>query len=262
MKLFKISSLFFSVALAAAIAPALTSCSDDNDNDKTDKSLTCSLASAGLQYGSDNIWTGWDKQEDLKVGEFIFSHSYEGYPFGFTAARIADNAEYPDMMNHQFEVITGGGPGGKGTAYIVGNWDAYQESMGAKHTCKVTLEKKADGSENWFIPESVKVTNTSYAYYTMLNGNAFARKFQEGDYLTLIVHGVVYPEERTIQIPLADCKGDPQGWFLKGWTEFDLTKLGKVREIYFSMASSDTGLYGMNTPAYFAIDDLKVRKVE
>ena len=45
------------------------------------------------------------------------------------------------------------------------------------------------------------------------------------------------------------------------WTWFDTSGLGKVHGLKFSLSSSDTGQFGMNTPAYFAMDDLTVTAV-
>jgi hypothetical protein len=40
------------------------------------------------------------------------------------------------------------------------------------------------------------------------------------------------------------------------WTWVDLSSLGEVKSIVFSLSSSDTGPFGMNTPSYFAIDGI------
>jgi len=42
---------------------------------------------------------------------------------------------------------------------------------------------------------------------------------------------------------------------VKDWEWVDLSGLGLVDMIEFSLSSSDTGAYGMNTPAYFFIDN-------
>ncbi|MEZ4565949.1 MAG: DUF4465 domain-containing protein [Desulfobacterales bacterium] len=34
-----------------------------------------------------------------------------------------------------------------------------------------------------------------------------------------------------------------------------MSALGMVKELTFSLSSTDTGDYGMNTPAYFAMDN-------
>jgi hypothetical protein len=39
-----------------------------------------------------------------------------------------------------------------------------------------------------------------------------------------------------------------------------LSPLGSVAEIVFDMQSSDSGMYGMNTPSYFCFDNLAIKK--
>ena len=40
------------------------------------------------------------------------------------------------------------------------------------------------------------------------------------------------------------------------WTYVDLTELGQVDALSFTMSGSRTGQYGLNTPSYFCIDNL------
>jgi hypothetical protein len=40
------------------------------------------------------------------------------------------------------------------------------------------------------------------------------------------------------------------------WQWFDLSKLGEVASVKFTLSSSDVGQWGMNTPAYFCLDKL------
>ena len=42
------------------------------------------------------------------------------------------------------------------------------------------------------------------------------------------------------------------------WQQVDLTRLGEVTKIAFSMSTTDVGPSGMNTPLYFCLDQLTV----
>ena len=42
------------------------------------------------------------------------------------------------------------------------------------------------------------------------------------------------------------------------WDNVDLTGLGLVKSLEFTLTSSDMGDFGMNTPAYFALDSISV----
>lgn len=249
------------MGVAFASLAAFTSCSDDNDDDGYDD-VDLEWNQSKITFGTDGVWTGWNTDNDFSVGNFEFSHGYDGYAFGFTPSRSTDVTDYGDQaLLHQFDVITGGGSDGPGTPFIVGYWDSYQETKDGKITpsCVVRM-KGADGQYRSFFPESVDITNTVYTYYTMLNGNNFAKKFEQGDWLKVIATGIgVDGSSRTAEFYLANCTGTDQSkWLVNRWMEWDLSMLGWVREIQFSMQSSDTGTYGMNTPAYFAIDDLEV----
>jgi hypothetical protein len=47
-------------------------------------------------------------------------------------------------------------------------------------------------------------------------------------------------------------------YILHEWTWVDLTPLGDiVKTLHFELSSSDIGAWGMNTPSYFAIDNLQ-----
>lgn len=244
------------VAFVAAAALAMTACSDDND----DKNVTIVTdLSKNVMFGADEVWSGVKSDQNFVNNNISFSHGYLGYPFGFTPARIATSQYYPDaMIDHQFEVVPASGK--EGQAYLVANWDAYQESQeDGYHSCSITLTDEAAGyDDGYFTAEKVWITNTSFAYYTMLYGNAFARKFAEGDKLIVTAHGVGADGEHTLEFNLANCTGPEENWFVTDWHEWNLIGLGRVKEIYFTMSSTDSGAWGMNTPAYFAIDGLRL----
>ena len=49
---------------------------------------------------------------------------------------------------------------------------------------------------------------------------------------------------------------------IKGWKKLDLSSLGEVDKINFIVSGSDlkAGTVKLNTPMYFCIDDIAVRK--
>lgn len=101
------------------------------------------------------------------------------------------------------------------------------------------------------------VTNTTYAENSILNGDNYARKLdQEGDVFTLKITGYKADdtETGTVVYNLAEVK-DGKLCYVKDWRWVDLTSLGKVKYVKFSFDGSDVGDNGLNTPAYFAMDD-------
>ena len=111
-------------------------------------------------------------------------------------------------------------------------------------------------------PVSVQVTNTTYAYLSMLNGDQFAKKFGPGDYFLLDVigytgaEGTGTPVGKPVDFYLADFLGS-NSYIINTWQPLDLSSLAGAESLQFGLSSSDNNmLYGMNTPAYFAIDNL------
>jgi hypothetical protein len=62
----------------------------------------------------------------------------------------------------------------------------------------------------------------------------------------------------TVVFYLADFRFEDstQDYIVDSWQTVDLSSLGAVRYLDFKLESSDVGQYGMNTPAYFALDNL------
>ncbi|QZT38126.1 DUF4465 domain-containing protein [Halosquirtibacter xylanolyticus] len=99
----------------------------------------------------------------------------------------------------------------------------------------------------------------------MEEGDSFAKKFggdqgTDPDWFLLTAEGVDEKGDliSTTSFYLADFrfKDDTKDYIVKDWQWFDLTSLGEVAKVRFKVTSSDVGGYGMNTPAYFCIDNI------
>ncbi len=116
------------------------------------------------------------------------------------------------------------------------------------------------------------VNNSAYAYYSMLNGDFFAKKFggdtgNDSDWFLLKIVGYKSQVVDTIKIITADTvffyladyrfADNNQDYIVKNWTKVDLTSLGRVDSLSFFLSSSDVGAFGMNTPGFFCIDDIE-----
>lgn len=113
-------------------------------------------------------------------------------------------------------------------------------------------------------------TNTTYAALSMLSGDSFAKKFggasgDDADWFLMTVTGKDGSDSvtGTLDMYLADYRftDNSLDYILDSWTFLDLSPLGAVSSLEFTLSSSDTGSFGMNTPAYFAMDDLSVAAV-
>ena len=120
-------------------------------------------------------------------------------------------------------------------------------------------------------PASVRITNTTYAALSMRDGDMFAKKFggpdgTDPDFFLLSIYGLDDNGDVTGQVDffLADYTfRDPNlDYIVSSWTTVDLTPLGSATSLAFQLTSSDIGPFGMNTPAYFAMDNLVVTAAE
>ena len=105
-------------------------------------------------------------------------------------------------------------------------------------------------------PISLYVANTTYAALTIINGSNYSEPFADGDYFYLTIRGYLNGQvSGSVVHYLADYTAGKR-FVQKDWAYVDLTKLGVVDSLTFTLTTSDTGQYGPNTPMYFAIDQL------
>lgn len=123
--------------------------------------------------------------------------------------------------------------------------------------------------------DSFYVTNTAYTAISMRDGDAFSKQFgsiyaADGttidgtngeDFFRLWVIGESYAgsQKDSVEIYLADYRfsDNMQDYILDTWKKVDLSGFGfPVSTVRFKMESSDNGAWGMNTPAYFALDNI------
>ena len=104
-------------------------------------------------------------------------------------------------------------------------------------------------------------TNTTCAYLAVRDGDDgnnppfVSGPFGEDDFLRLGITGLDASDTPTGSVDFLLADGTD---IVDAWTWVDLTGLGEVVALEFALSSSDVGAFGMNTPAYFAMDDLTV----
>ncbi|MBO4642808.1 MAG: DUF4465 domain-containing protein [Bacteroidaceae bacterium] len=113
----------------------------------------------------------------------------------------------------------------------------------------------ADGSAH--VINSMDIIPTTYLLSVIKNGDGYAKALKEaGDYCKVIITG--YNGENmvgNVELMIA-----LEGGFLTKWFETDLTSLGKVTKLEFSMDSNDVSAWGMKAPTYFAFDNVEIQK--
>jgi hypothetical protein len=152
-------------------------------------------------------------------------------------------------FTNQYSAITGSGSGGSQT-YAVGF--TFGPTADPFHPAGSWINLPT--GEN---PTSIDVTNTTYAYYTMLNGSQFSSPFTPSSFYKLDIAG--YTGANGTGSLLGDVTFNLANGtnILNTWKTLDLTSLAGSRSLVFGLQSSDNDpVFGMNTPAYFAADNL------
>ncbi len=222
-----------------------------------------------------NYWTETYNETDYTYWEsqvFAFAHLTEGksyggtYYDGFTVSKNASDANMTSVeggwTGNQWGCMAKGGivsvEDGKPVVsadkpYIIGyysSWNMVGESLDIIFNTGETYNAVG-----------VYVTNHPWAYYDVTVGEGSASKLeQEGDYFKIIATGMLNGSETgTAEFKLAEVK-DGELNAVKEWEWFDLSGLGEVDEIYFTLDGSDQGSYGLNTASYFCMDLFTVDK--
>ncbi len=112
---------------------------------------------------------------------------------------------------------------------------------------------------------SMYVTNSTYGYKTIRDGNFTSKKFggpsgNDPDFFRLDITGwfAGTPKTDTVHFYLADYRfsNNANDYIIKDWTLVDLSVLGPVDSLTYNLVSSDNNSFGMLTPSYFCMDDL------
>ncbi len=236
-------------------------------------------------------WTQTYNDKDfsfIDFSTFSFSHlaggpgsSYGGYYWdGFTYCTSGDSTNYQSAgsqgwVSNQWGCMAGGGiktdslgvvlrdGSGKvitqpGIPYLLGFWGFFAEAPGSHSLQTIFNDGKA------YRVQGMYVANSPWPYYGNINGDGFARKLdREGDYFKLIVHGLDKELNETgkqVEHYLARFENGELHQS-RNWEWVDLSPLGEIGGLYYTMASTDTDpVYGPNTAMYFCMDKLQVQR--
>ena len=207
-----------------------------------------------LGLGAESYWNGSDNSGGFASGGATFNNNYNTTYMswdGFAYSNITDTSS--SGWSAQYNAITGGGEGGSAN-YGIG-FDPLASGFGTELP---TMTLNTAGVVDGFY-----VTNNNYAYYSMLNGDLYSKKFggisgDEEDWFMLTITGkdAAGDSVGSVDFYLADYRfaDNSQDYIVNTWEYVDLMGLGVVQSLEFSLSSSDMGSYGMNTPGYFAMD--------
>jgi hypothetical protein len=192
-----------------------------------------SFATNGVTFPNeyDMDWSYWS-------GGFIYSNSTDVTTAGYT---------------NDFSAYTGIGAGGSAN-YAV-NYGGNLDFLAPR------------------VLSTIEITNTTYAALSMLNGDTYGKKFgslnnaagnPDGtngeDFFRLVITGYDFNNDSigSVTFYLADYRfaDSTQDYIVDSWETVDLSSLGAVRYLDFTLESSDTNALGILTPGYFALDNL------
>ncbi len=195
---------------------------------------------------------------------FIYEAGFGSWSGFSYSNRVSLTGEY---TNDQFVAATSGGMDGDTTnfaiSYVSSDW------MSGTYDPIPSIINVANGQAVSF--SGFYATNSHMAYITLRDGTMFNKKFggvtgNDPDWFRLKVWGVRADNSLTeiVEHYLADFRFEDNGldYIQNDWRWVDLSSLGEVKSLNFILESSDSGDYGMNTPAYFCMDNLTVMEVQ
>lgn len=205
-----------------------------------------------LDPGSDGFWNGSGSEGGFISGMAFFPNNYNNdygvwMGFSFTNHTDTETGDYTNM----YSAIPGSGED-LSEIYSTYYYGGVPDTILFEEPVKVT---------------SISVANTTYAYYSMLNGDAYSKKFggedgNDPDWFRLVITSLDnYARPVTIySIYLADFRSENNSmdYISNVWNQVDLSAAGFISGLVFTIESSDTGIYGINTPAYVSIDNIEL----
>ncbi len=209
-----------------------------------------------LTLSSESYWDGSDMSglhnnsvftTNFSSGDYNFSNSYDT-TWGAASGYWSSGWAYSNMTDsttsgftNQYSAKPGGGHPIGGANYAIG-----------KPNSTIVFNNP--------IGLSINITNSTYAANSMRDGDAFAKKFTNADqdYFKLHIYG--YSNGSILdstEFYLADFTHTDStlDYIVTDWQYVELLP-GPYDSVSFDLSSSDVGAFGMNTPAYFCIDNV------
>lgn len=208
----------------------------------------------------DTFYNGADGAEQFTSNGVVFGNSFEDFGTyvvwsGFSYSNMTDNTTAG--TNNQYSSFAGNGANNSENYALYNSGDTLY------------LPSPSDFG-------NVSIVNTTYAGISMRDGDQFGKQFgspndangdPDGtngeDYFYITVYGWDDNDELvdSTEIYLADYQSADANdhYILDEWTDFNLADLNGSNYLTFGFTSSDVGDFGINTPKYFALDNLEYK---
>jgi hypothetical protein len=202
-----------------------------------------------LPLESESYWNG-----DSESGGFVSS---------FTNFRNQYNKDYFSWSGFAYSNITNNTIGGYMNQYSAFPGKGALESMNYAIGYNFGADTVALDKETEMF--GMYVANSTYAAIAMKEGDDYSKKFggttgNDEDWFKLTIKGWKNPDllKGTVEFYLADFRfADNSKDYINGdWQWVDLSSLKEISYLTFELSSTDNGDWGMNTPAYFCLDQI------
>jgi len=200
-----------------------------------------------LTVPASGYWNGSDENGEFGNNEIVFSNNYNsdwgswsGFSFAYdTVTSDTQYAAYAESLDgHVF-----------GIGYVPSDWESGTYNN-IPITCKFT---------NAVQIQSIDIANSKKTADIIINGDAGLGDpaFSDGDYFKIMIEGFYNGESQGIvSFFLADYTAG-NTYVSDTWNTVNLSSFGITDSLKFNLYSTHTGAYGMNTPAYFCLDNIK-----
>ncbi len=202
-----------------------------------------------VSLAPESFYNGSDGAGKVVSGGFVFDNYYNATYGSWEGTAVSNTTDvFNPTYTNQYSAITGGGAEGSSNYGVIYQGFSYPAAV---HFGPRQLE-------------GAFFTNTTYAYLTMLNGGMYAKKFggttgDDADWFMMTITGkLAGATVSSLDVYLADFRfaDNAQDFIINDWTWVELSGLGVIDTMEFSFSGSDTGTWGLNTPAYVAIDNV------
>jgi hypothetical protein len=227
-------------------------------------------------------WADAFSDAPLAFEHFTLSHSggmygTSGYWSGFIVGSNGDSTDYgnqnsssDEWLSNQWGNMAGGGirTGNDGSVLKDENGKVLTEKGLPYLLANSSNGEPAITFDREYEAVGVYLNSHPWPYYGNLYGDTYARALnQEGDYFKVTVTGLKADGEEAGKVEhlfaeytaWLDAPGNGELHQSRDWEWVDLSPLGKVSSLKFTLTSTDAGAWGMNTSAYFCVDKLQVR---
>lgn len=216
-------------------------------------------------YGTTEYWNG-----GIAISNWCIRKNVDGNTHDWWYSYLNQCSVYNISSGEDVRQGGAGAGGSDNFAVVYGYVDAYNTAY--MNYPEITFDVAGTVSDLW-------ICNTAYTYGVIMNGNHWDDDEDDGwtgtavplktlvdkdgkkGYLRVDAYGfngeAPTNSGNPVSIYLADYNADADtGNVITTWKEWNLSQLGNVTKIRFNVVGNDSGQYGLNTPAYFCLDDI------